>query len=126
MFLGLLNPDPTSDLLLPLRFFKFPNLKVQNTPFSAILGVILYTVLYSFFSLYMRPPVLKIVALPLSTNCTHSPRVITLSDRLPTFLFSFFSPSSANSYSVVPLLSAFLLLRDLRLFTTCRYIHAFF
>ena len=44
MFLGLLNPDPTSDLLHHIRFFKFPNLKVQNTPVFAILGVILYTV----------------------------------------------------------------------------------
>ena len=44
MFLGLINPDPTSDLLHRDRFFKFPNLKVQNTPFFAILGVILYTV----------------------------------------------------------------------------------
>ena len=44
MFLGLLNPDLTSKLLHHLRFFKFPNLKVQNTPFFVILGVILYTV----------------------------------------------------------------------------------
>ena len=42
MFLGLLNPDPTSELPYNLRFFEFPNLKVQNTQFFAILGVILY------------------------------------------------------------------------------------
>ena len=44
MLLGLLNPDPISDMFHYLRFFKFPNLKVQNTPFFAILEVILYTV----------------------------------------------------------------------------------
>ena len=41
---GALNPNPTLELLHHLRFFKFPNLKVQNTQFFAILGVILYTV----------------------------------------------------------------------------------
>ena len=35
---------PTSDLLYHLRYFKFPNLEMQNTTFFAILGVILYTV----------------------------------------------------------------------------------
>ena len=41
---ALLCPDRTSELLHHLRFFKLLNLKVQNTPFFAILGVILYTV----------------------------------------------------------------------------------
>ena len=37
MFLRSLNPDPTSELPHHLRFFKFSNLKVQNTQFFAIL-----------------------------------------------------------------------------------------
>ena len=37
MFLGLLNPDLTSELLRHLSFFKFSNLKVQNRPFFVIL-----------------------------------------------------------------------------------------
>ena len=40
---GALNLNPTSELLHHLRFFKFHNLKVQNTPFFAILRVIPYT-----------------------------------------------------------------------------------
>ena len=41
---GALNPNTTSELLHPLRLLRYSTLKVKNTPFFAILGVILYTV----------------------------------------------------------------------------------
>ena len=60
MFLGLLNPNPTLELLHQLRFLKFPNLKAQNTQFFAIFGFILHTLGLMKQSLKLRTKTINV------------------------------------------------------------------